>query len=160
MLKCSRKLFVYAENDIFPKSFCWSGKKRGDGMRLFWIAAGGFAGSVLRALLGKWLPVSAGFPFPTLVANLVGCWLLGMVMGMVLERKTGTDLLKYGAGTGFCGGLTTFSTLSAEGLNMIERQEMVIAVLYVLGSVSFGMFFAERGLDLGRRWMRMRGEGQ
>src|SRR5690348_10765046 len=76
------------------------------------VALGGAAGSVLRYWMGlALLGVSRGIPVNTLVINVAGAFVLGVILAAVPAAHTPTRLL---LATGFCGGFTTFSTFSAE----------------------------------------------
>jgi CrcB protein len=104
------------------------------------VAIGGALGSVLRWRLGAWLnPVFPTIPFGTLTANLAG----GFIMGLSMEyfaRNTGlAPELRLAAATGFLGGLTTFSTFSAETATLLMRRDYswsaAIVGVHVAGSV-------------------------
>src|SRR3954466_5624825 len=113
-------------------------------MILLLIAVGGAAGSVMRYLLGR----SAGatiirltgvsFPFGTLIVNVIGCILIGLLwrafMGDQREQELRAALV-----IGFCGGFTTFSTFSFETVGLISGGEYVKATAYVLVSVIAGI---------------------
>ena len=97
------------------------------------VAIGGAAGAVIRwALADAWTVDS--FPWPTLIVNVVGCALLGVFTadGMPVRAQR---LLA----TGFCGGLTTFSTLSVEVVRLLDAGSAVVAAIYVAASVILGL---------------------
>jgi len=81
------------------------------------------------------------FPFGTLVVNVVGCLLIGFVVG-----TSWMPLL----GVGFCGGLTTYSTFSYETVKLLEAEKYRPALLNVLVSVVLGVGAAAIGLALAR----------
>ncbi len=90
--------------------------------QLLAVAAGGAAGASLRWLLGLWLnPLSAALPLGTLVANLGGGLLMGISLALIEAMPALSPTLKLLLTTGFLGGLTTFSTFSAEGLQLLQR---------------------------------------
>lgn len=79
-------------------------------INLFLISVGAVAGAIARWLLGIWLnPVFTTFAFGTLIANWVGCLLIGIAMGVLLHDQHKLLII-----TGFLGSFTTFSSFSAE----------------------------------------------
>lgn len=113
---------------------------------LGWVFLGGGIGSVLRFALGWWIPESGGFPWATFWVNILSCVVIGGLMAAVPALGDQTRLLLI---TGFCGGLSTFSTFSRETVQLVDRGEWGIAVSYVLSSVLIGsgiLFLVWRGL--------------
>jgi fluoride exporter len=108
------------------------------------VAFGGTVGAVARwaviAATGDWT-----FPWPTLVVNVVGCF----VVGVLTRSPRSTAVL---AGVGFAGGLTTFSTFSLEVADLLEGSQAGIAVTYVAASLGGGLAAVVAGRDLVRRW--------
>ena len=100
------------------------------------IALGGAGGSVLRYLLGGVVQRSSGtgFPIGTMVVNVSGCFLIGILVRQFLNMQLSNDLRALLI-VGFCGGFTTFSTFSAETLALIEGGEYARATTYVFLSV-------------------------
>lgn len=84
---------------------------------------------------------SSDFPFGTLVVNVVGCLVIGFVIG-----TSWMPLL----GVGFCGGLTTYSTFSYETVKLLEAEKYRAALLNVVVSVVLGVGAAALGLALAR----------
>lgn len=84
---------------------------------------------------------SLDFPFGTLVVNVVGCLVIGFVVG-----TSWMPLL----GVGFCGGLTTYSTFSYETVKLLEAEKYRSALLNVVVSVVLGVGAAAIGLALAR----------
>lgn len=115
---------------------------------LFLVMLGGAAGSGARYLVGRWAlaGIGGGWPWGTLIVNLVG----GFLMGMLVARGGGeqTRLL---LGVGVLGGFTTFSAFSLEVMLMIERGQWAAALLYILVSV----VGAVGGVALGMSAMRV-----
>lgn len=103
------------------------------------VALGGAVGSVSRYLLGL-LPVkaAAGFPLTTLVINVTGAFLIGLLTALA-GKHTGFDprlmlLLKVG----LCGGFTTFSTFCNETVQLMQGGRTALAALYVVLSLALG----------------------
>jgi CrcB protein len=115
------------------------------------VALGGAAGSVLRHGVGIWLkPVTdVDFPVSTLLINLVGSFLIGALAGTAMRdggwmNSTGWPLLAIGV----CGGFTTFSAFSLEGLRMLQSGALGPALLYLGGSVVGSLALCALGLRL------------
>jgi CrcB protein len=105
------------------------------------IGIGAASGAWLRWGLGMWLnPVFPTVPLGTLAANLLGGFLIGMAMEFLLERALLPPELRLAITTGFLGGLTTFSTFSAEAVTLLLREEylwtLAIVLIHVIGSVT------------------------
>ncbi|HRD50448.1 MAG: fluoride efflux transporter CrcB [Candidatus Competibacter sp.] len=105
------------------------------------IGIGAATGAWLRWGLGIWLnPVFPTLPLGTLAANLLGGFLMGMSMQFLLEHALLPPEMRLAITTGFLGGLTTFSTFSAETVTLLLREEclwaLAIVLAHVIGSVS------------------------
>jgi len=105
------------------------------------IGLGAATGAWLRWGLGLWLnPVFPTLPLGTLAANLLGGFLMGMSMQFLLEHAVLPPELRLAITTGFLGGLTTFSTFSAETVTLLLREEylwtLVFVLVHVIGSVT------------------------
>ncbi len=104
---------------------------------LFAVGAGAALGAIGRWLLGLWLNHSgAALPWGTLAANGVGAYAIGVLLALVLQWPTVPDWLKLFMLTGFLGGLTTFSTFSAETVGMLQRGDWLAAFGYVFISLA------------------------
>jgi len=102
-----------------------------------WIALAGSAGAVARFVVDglirhRW--PGPAFPWATLVINVSGSLLLGVVTGLVLYRGGPSDL-RLIVGTGFCGGFTTFSTASFETVRLAQRDSVALALGYGAATV-------------------------
>ena len=117
-------------------------------MGILMVFIGGGVGSVLRYMISQWVPWQEGnFPYATLVANIVSSIILGCLLGWV----TRYDLLspyRLLLMTGFCGGFSTFSTFSAEGLVLLERGQTMMAITYIVISVILGLLSVFIGMKL------------
>jgi CrcB protein len=105
-------------------------------MILLLIAVGGAAGSVLRYLIGGRVQHFAphGFPLGTLFVNVVGCFLIGVLIRQFMNIQS-HNYLRALLVVGFCGGFTTFSAFSMETVGLIEGGEYPRAIAYIALSV-------------------------
>ncbi|HET7613527.1 MAG TPA: fluoride efflux transporter CrcB [Gemmatimonadaceae bacterium] len=101
------------------------------------IAVGGAAGSVLRYVVGRAVQgtSASGFPIGTMVVNVTGCFLIGVLVRQLMNVQTAPEMRALLV-VGFCGGFTTFSTFSAETIGLIEGGEYARAATYVILSVA------------------------
>ncbi|HEX7278962.1 MAG TPA: fluoride efflux transporter CrcB [Solirubrobacterales bacterium] len=100
------------------------------------IFLGGALGALLRAALGEAFPAEGGgWPWTTLLVNVVGAALLGYWFTVLPHTSYRRPLLT----TGFCGALTTFSTVQLELLEMIDGGRIGLACLYLGTSVAAGL---------------------
>lgn len=114
------------------------------------VAAGGMLGSVCRFLAGSWLyKPGALFPWPTFSVNILGSLIIGLAMGYSArhEPPPGWTLLLT---TGFCGGFTTFSALSAETVHLLRQQQYGILIVYILATLILGISAAAAGFALSK----------
>ena len=110
-------------------------------MNILAVGFGGALGAVCRYLLGQVIPkLGSGFPLATFAVNSLGCFAIGLVVG-IAGRHTDIDprLILF-LQTGICGGFTTFSTFSLESLTLIEEGRITIGILYIVLSVLLGLF--------------------
>ena len=149
------KSVIFAQNTI--NIFSSTIAKQLNMRSLLFVFLGGGAGSVLRymiSMLGQHLklnPLSwwgqTLFPWPTFVANLMGCLLIGLFYS--LSDKLGwnpdTRLLLT---TGLCGGFTTFSTFSNEGLSLLRSGNYVLFALYFVLTLILGLLCVWIGKNL------------
>lgn len=120
------------------------------------VAAGGAIGATLRYLVASWLASAAArgeFPWATLAVNLAGTAILAVLTALALNGRGVSDGWHTFIGPGFCGALTTFSTVAVELVLLVRAGAMNHAVLY--GTISFlgsvGLVVAIfAGLRLGR----------
>jgi CrcB protein len=100
------------------------------------VFAGGCAGALARVALAEaWPPHAGHWPWATLVVNVAGSFILGLV---VAGGVRGALL-----GPGFCGALTTFSTLQLELLEMLDDGRVALAAAYLAASVGAGLAAVE-----------------
>ena len=104
------------------------------------VGMGGFIGSVCRYLLGL-LPIetSQGFPVKTLITNVIGAFVIGIVAAAAAKNTALNPRLVLFLKAGICGGFTTFSTFAYETGAMMEKGQTGLALLYVILSAILGV---------------------
>ena len=113
---------------------------------LLFVFLGGGLGSLLRYLIGNLLAAqSAFFPWKTLVANIAGCFLLGIFTSFLPHHSISSDT-KLLLTTGLCGGFTTFSTFSIESIQMLSAGNYIPFLAYVASSLVCGFGAAYLGM--------------
>ena len=121
-------------------------------MDLVLVGIGGFAGAVARRVLDLWVTDRTGgtFPFGTLVINLSGAFLLGLLFAWASEREVLPREIRGPLMIGFLGAYTTFSTWMLESWRLVEDGAWQLALLNVGGSVVLGLIAVVAGLAVGR----------
>ncbi len=106
------------------------------------VATGGAAGAVSRFIVSVLLrsTTNSGFPWATFGVNLMGCLLMGLLMGWLWRLPTETsETLRLVLGVGVLGGFTTFSAFSLELFQLLERRDVLLGAFYAGGSVIGGV---------------------
>lgn len=118
------------------------------------IAAGGAVGSVMRYGIsnGVYALFGRGFPYGTLVVNVVGSMLMGLLFVVLVDRLDVTPAWRLAILVGFLGAFTTFSTFSIETLNLMQAGEVIKAGTNVLVSVLLCVAATWLGFRIGRLW--------
>ena len=113
------------------------------------VFLGGGLGCVLRYLIGVFLGRAVSvFPLHTFLANIIGCFILGVVFAVFMARVDISSELKLFMSVGFCGGLTTFSTFSWELITLFP-QNWFLTILYGSLSLFLGLVSVLLGLYFG-----------
>lgn len=116
------------------------------------IGIGGGAGSVLRYLCQKWAyqlyPHS--FPWGTFVVNIIGCFLIGLFWGLAFKTFAANESWKLFLMTGICGGFTTFSAFTLEGVGLLKEQKTGLFFSYIIASVVLGILATYGGMKISR----------
>lgn len=116
------------------------------------VGIGGAAGSILRYLSSQLVQkyYNGHFPFATFTINVLGCLLIGVLIGYFSKTQILQNDWKLLLITGFCGGYTTFSAFASENLNLINNNQIGLAVFYIALSVFLGIGAVWIGLLLSR----------
>jgi len=116
------------------------------------IAAGGAAGAVSRYLVDTWVSerAASAFPWGTLVVNLSGSFVLGLLFALAIERDVLRADIRLPVMVGFVGAYTTFSTLMLETWRLVEGGAIPLALINLFGSAALGMVALVAGLAIGR----------
>ena len=99
-------------------------------------------GGLVRYLISTWLPASPSFPWGTLFANYLGIFcLVSLVKGYLVYKGTSKGVI-LALGTGFCGGLTTFSSLMLDAVKLLDTGSYPSLVIYLVLSIGGGFLLA------------------
>ncbi len=118
--------------------------------KLLLVGIGGFFGSAARFALARFVDERASkiIPFGTLTVNIVGCFILGIVYGLLLRKLEFSDTVRLLLGVGFCGGFTTFSAFALENMTFLEQKNFGSSLLYISASVVLGIVAVWGGFSL------------
>jgi CrcB protein len=122
-------------------------------MQLLLLIAGfGALGCLTRYFISGWVYdlFGRGFPYGTMAVNILGAFIIGLIMEFGVRSTLLPVNLRTGLTIGFLGGLTTFSTFSYETFRLLEDGEFVIATTNVLVSVFFCLAFTWLGIQTAR----------
>jgi CrcB protein len=121
-------------------------------MELVLVAIGGAAGAVTRRLVDLWVTdrTESAFPYGTLVINLTGAFLLGLLFAWAIERDVLPREVRGPLMIGFLGAYTTFSTLMLESWRLVEDGAWQLGLVNLAGSVVLGVIAVVGGLAVGR----------
>ena len=117
---------------------------------LLFVAAGGAAGSAARYLIGTWMKNLGTIPWGTMVVNLAGSFILGVVVGALSNRSTLDGDLRTAITVGVLGGFTTFSTWTVESVELFGSGRIALATMNVFAALVGGLIAAALGIALGR----------
>jgi CrcB protein len=111
---------------------------------LLLVFVGGGLGSTLRYIIGKYLnSTESGIPWGTFTANILGSFLIGLILGLAAKNNTFSHSQTLLLATGFCGGFTTFSTFAYENHIFLKSGDFLSFAMYTIASfiVGFLMVF-------------------
>ena len=112
------------------------------------VGAGSFIGGALRFYISYLMKslCAGGFPWGTLVVNLIGCLIFGIIYGWMSRFSTPTSVGCLLLTTGLCGGFTTFSTFAFEGQQLLQDGNVFSFIAYALTSVFVGILLVCLGI--------------
>jgi len=104
------------------------------------VGAGGCIGAILRYLVGM-IPLNQtdGFPIKTLCINIVGSFVIGLVAAYSVKHSECSQSLQLFLKVGICGGFTTFSSFALETTQLMEKGDLLHALLYTCISIVLGI---------------------
>ena len=116
------------------------------------VGLGGGAGSILRYAVQKIFNSQnvAAFPTGTLLVNISGCFLIGILWSLFSRSLNWNEELKLLLMTGFCGGFTTFSAFTFEGIGLLRENKTAIFIGYVTASVIGGLLATFIGIRIAK----------
>ncbi|WP_025742590.1 fluoride efflux transporter CrcB [Aquimarina pacifica] len=115
--------------------------------QVLFVFLGGGTGSVARYFISKYLNSNTtGIPYGTLVANVTGSLLIGIILGLALKNNVISQNTLLFLATGFCGGFTTFSTFAYENHLLLKSGDFVNFAIYTIGSFVIGFLFVFLGM--------------
>ncbi|MFY9150574.1 MAG: fluoride efflux transporter CrcB [Prolixibacteraceae bacterium] len=105
------------------------------------VGFGGFIGTVARFVISRYfqLSYSSVFPWATLLVNVAGCLLIGIIYGLSDRGNLLTPEVRLFLTVGICGGFTTFSTFSDDAFLLLRQQEFIRFAFYTSGSFFLGL---------------------
>ncbi len=114
------------------------------------VGLGGGIGSMARYICQRWFANLIVHPFPwgTFVVNVVGCFLIGIFWGISFKSFEENESWKLFLMTGLCGGYTTFSAFTLEGVGLLKEQKLALFFLYMAGSVVAGLLATYIGMKM------------
>ena len=114
------------------------------------VGLGGGLGSIARYLCQRWAlrAFPHSFPLGTFAVNVAGCFLIGLFWGMTFRTFQSNENWKLFLMTGICGGFTTFSAFTLEGIGLLKEQKPGLFLLYLGGSVVMGLVATYAGMKI------------
>lgn len=122
-------------------------------MSYFAVAVGGFFGAIARYVVGQWfaeLVRVTGFPWGTLIINLVGCFVLSLFITVALDLLVISPFSRVGISTGFIGAFTTFSTFTLDTIQLLQTHQLGYAGLYLFSSIFLCIAMSAFGIVVAR----------
>ena len=118
---------------------------------LIWVAAGGAIGASLRYLSSITIKfIYPSFPLGTLFVNVLGSFIIGLLMNYLENRNFPENFISYFIIIGLLGSYTTFSAFSFEVIDLLNNRKIFISFIYILLSVSSCLLFAFLGYNINK----------
>ena len=115
------------------------------------VGAGSFIGGIARYLVSLAMKgISKGFPWATVLVNLLGCLTIGLLWGFLSRNASESTSWGLFLTVGLCGGFTTFSTFSKEALTMLQTGQIWGFASYIAISILAGIALVALGYYIGR----------
>lgn len=116
------------------------------------VGTGGLIGTVMRYLVQVHIEklMGSSFPLGTFLINILGSFIIGVVYGLAEKGNLIGPEWRLFLAVGLCGGFTTFSTFSADTLNLLKDNSIIQILSYTGGSVLFGLLAVYFGIILAR----------
>lgn len=111
------------------------------------VGLGGALGSMLRYFTGT-IVKNAQWPVATFLVNILGSFILGILVAWGIKQEGNMKNWILFAGTGVCGGFTTFSAFTVENIRLLQESKWQMALVYILASILFGIIAAFLGFRL------------
>jgi CrcB protein len=119
---------------------------------VLYVSLGAVVGANARYFLSLWAAerLGTGFPYGTFLVNVTGSFLIGLFLTLIADRLVDNPAWRLLLVTGFCGGYTTFSTYSYEGIVLLQQGAYGLAALYLVGSMAVGLLAVVAGAGAAR----------
>jgi CrcB protein len=116
------------------------------------VGLGSAVGGMARFTLGKWIynVYQQAFPLPTLIINVLGCFIIGLLYGISIKTGSLTAETRLLLTTGLCGGFTTFSAFAYENIQLMKTGQYTMVLVYITASVVLGIVATFLGMEIFR----------
>ena len=114
------------------------------------VGLGGGLGSMVRYLCQRWVAANYmhSFPWGTFAVNIIGCFAIGIFWGLSFKSFDNNESWKLFLMTGLCGGFTTFSAFTIEGIGLLKEEKLALFFSYVAASVLIGLLATYAGMKI------------
>ena len=114
------------------------------------VGLGGSLGSIARYGCQRWVSYNYphSFPWATFAVNITGCLLIGIFWGLSFRSFTSNENWKLFLMTGLCGGFTTFSAFTLEGIGLLREEKLFVFFSYVILSIVLGLLATYLGMRI------------